>query len=76
MYNSKKAQVNTEEVESNNQLLLISTNDMLNERKAGIEKVNDMFGTDIQISINPKFDVNEVKKEGVENERQNATILS
>lgn len=76
MYNSKKAQVNTEEVESNNQLLLISTNDMLNERKAGIEKVNDMFGTDIQISINPKFDVNEVKKEDASNERQNTSILS
>lgn len=62
MYNSKKAQVNTEEVESNNQLLLISTDDMLNNRIEGFEKVNDMFGTDIKVSINPKFDVNEVKE--------------
>lgn len=57
MYNPKKAQMNVEEVESNNQLLLISTNDMLKNRKEGIEKVNDMFGTDIKVSLNDKFNV-------------------
>lgn len=62
MYNSKKAQVNVEEVESNNQLLLISTDDMLNQRRIGIEKVNDMFGTDIRVSLNEKFDISKVKE--------------
>lgn len=55
MYNPKKAQVTDDEVESNTQLLLISTDDMLKERREGLERVNRMFGTDIMVSINPKF---------------------
>ena len=55
MYNPKKAQVTDDEVESNTQLLLISTDDMLKERKEGLERVNRMFGTDIGVNINPKF---------------------
>lgn len=55
MYNPKKAQVTDDEVESNTQLLLISTDDMLSERKEGINKVNNMFGTSISVSINPLY---------------------
>lgn len=61
MYQPKKAQVTDDEVDSNDQILLISTDDMLKERKEGLERVNDMFGTDIQVRLNPKFDVKEVK---------------
>ena len=57
MNNPKKAQVNEEEIEANNQLLLISTDDMLKCRKEGIEKVNSMFGTNIVVRLNPKFDI-------------------
>lgn len=64
MNNQKKAQVNSEEVEANNQLLLISTDDMLKSRKMGIEKVNDMFGTSISVRLNDKF----IVKEGEVNE--------
>lgn len=59
MHIVKKAQLNTEEVNSDNQLLLISTDDMLKARKEGIERVNDMFGTDIQVRINPLYQVKE-----------------
>lgn len=55
MYNPKKAQVTDDEVESNTQLLLISTDDMLRERKEGIDKVNNMFGTSISVQINPLY---------------------
>ena len=55
MYNPKKAQVTDDEVESNTQLLLISTDDMLRERKEGIDRVNNMFGTSISVSINPLY---------------------
>jgi hypothetical protein len=55
MYNPKKAQVTDDEVESNTQLLLISTDDMVRERKEGIERVNNMFGTSISVSINPLY---------------------
>lgn len=55
MYNPKKAQVTDDEVESNTQLLLISTDDMLRERKEGLDRVNNMFGTSISVNINPLF---------------------
>lgn len=58
MYNPKKAQVNSEEVESNDQLLLVSLDDMFKARVEGIEAVNDMFGYSIDVSINPRFDIN------------------
>ena len=57
MNQQKKAQVNTEEVESNDQLLLISSDDMLREREEGVERVNALFGTDIRVKLNPLFDV-------------------
>ena len=61
MYNPKKAQVTEEELDTNNQLLVISLDDMLKARKEGIEKVNDMFGTNISVKINPKYDIENVK---------------
>lgn len=63
MNNQKKAQVNEEEIEANDQLLLICHDDMLKCREAGIEKVNEMFGTNISVRINPLFDVKEVSDE-------------
>ena len=63
MYQPKKAQVTDDEVDANDQMLLISTDDMLKSRKEGLEKVNNMFGTDIQVRLNPKFNVKEVKED-------------
>lgn len=57
MNNPKKAQVNEEEIEANDQLLLISLNDMLRSRKEGLEKVNNMFGTSIDVRLNERFDI-------------------
>ena len=55
MYNPKKAQVTEDEIEVNNQLLLISKEDMLKEREEGVNRVNDMFGTSITVKINDRF---------------------
>lgn len=60
MYNPKKAQVTDDEVESNTQLLMISTDDMLKEREEGLERVNNMFGTNISVRLNPKYNIQEV----------------
>ena len=60
LYNPKKAQVTESELESNDQLLLISTDDMLKSRQEGIERVNDMFGLDISVKLNDKFDISKV----------------
>jgi hypothetical protein len=56
-YNPKKAQVTEDEIEVNDQLLLISKEDMLKERKQGVERVNNMFGTSIDVKINDRFNV-------------------
>jgi len=72
MNNPKKAQVNEEEIESNDQMLLISTDDMLKSRKDGLEKVNNMFGTNITVKLNDKFNVKGVYN----NENRNDSILS
>lgn len=57
MYNPKKAQVSEDEIQVNDQLLLISKEDMLKQRKEGFERVNNMFGTSINVKINDRFDV-------------------
>lgn len=70
MYNPKKAQVTDDEVEANTQILLISTDDMLKERKAGVERVNEMFGTSISVDLNEKY-----KIERSEANEENTTLL-
>ena len=69
MYNPKRAQVNSEEVEANDQLLLISKDDMLKEREDGLDRVNDMFGTNITVKISDRFNIefSQLNKGGVEN---------
>lgn len=67
MNNPKKAQVNEEELTVNNQLLLISVEDMLKARKEGIEKVNNMFNLNITVELNEKFDVESFDSESVVN---------
>lgn len=68
MNNPKKAQVNEEEIEANDQLLLISVDDMLKAREEGLERVNDMFGTDIRVSLNERFDIS--NQGGIENDKR------
>ena len=70
MYNPKKAQVNSEEVESNDQLLLISLDDMKRARTEGAESVNDLLGTSMYPTINERFDIStfDLRKEGESNE--------
>lgn len=70
MNQQKKAQVNAEEVESNDQLLLISSDDMLREREEGVQRVNDLFGTNISVKLNPLFDVKLVSND-MEGEEDN-----
>lgn len=70
MTNQKKAQVNTDEVESNDQLLLISSDDMLKARKKGYEETNNMFGTNIEVRLNPLYDIKNVEEGGNGNETQ------
>lgn len=64
-YNPKKAQVTEDEVESNTQLLVVNTSEMLESRQEGFDLVNKMFGTNIKVSLNEKFDVRNFNLSGV-----------
>lgn len=55
-YQSKKAQVNEEEVTANNDMLLISLDDLREARQAGFDEVNKVFGTNIKVTINEAFE--------------------
>lgn len=63
----KRAQLTDDEVNADEQLLLINPLDMLRERKEGLERVNNMFGTDITVRINPAYD-RRIQKGGTAND--------
>lgn len=63
--NNKRAQMSDEEVEADEQVLLISLDDMLKCRKEGLAKLNEKFGTNVTVKINPKFDRENYRKESV-----------
>lgn len=52
---NKRAQMTDEEVECNDQMLIISPDEMLRKSKEGIEKVNSFFGAKISVKLNDKF---------------------
>lgn len=65
----KKAQLTEEEVTADEQLLLLNVNDMLEVQREGLQRVNDHFGTNITVSLNPIYNRREYeKKEVVEND--------
>jgi len=55
--NNKRGNMTESEVESDTQVLLISLDDMLEQRKTDLEEVNKKYGTNISVSINERFDV-------------------
>lgn len=65
----KKAQLTEDEVTADEQLLLINPLTMLNERIEGLKRVNDHFGTNIKVRINPAYDRREVATDGSSDER-------
>ena len=59
--NNKRANMTESEVESDNQVLLISLDDMLKQRQHDLDKnVNARYGTNIGVKINERFVVKEV----------------
>lgn len=54
---NKKERMITTEVTADTQLLTVNVEDMLSERKAGIDRVNKMFGTNITVKRNPVYEV-------------------
>lgn len=73
----KKERMIQTEVDSNNQMLLVSLSDMLQCRKKACEQFNEIYGTNISVKLSREFDVEEVENvdvdtvESVESESEN-----
>lgn len=58
-YNMKRESINSNESQLNDDMLHPLIDDMLKCRKVGIEKVNEMFGTNITVEFDSAWKVNE-----------------
>ena len=62
-YNMKRESINAGESQLNNDALLPLVDDMLNVRQDAIKKVNEKYGTDIEITLNSSWEDNEIEIE-------------
>lgn len=69
----KKAQLTEDEVEADEQILVIDVEQMKEVQQEGFDRVNDMFGTDIRVEINPIYD-RKTYTGGGKNDNQSDTI--
>lgn len=58
-YNMKRESLNTSESQMNNDALLPLVDDMLKCRERAVEKVNEMFGTEISVTLASSWEDNE-----------------
>lgn len=62
-YNMKRERLNTSEVEMNTDNLYPFIENMLNKRIQGIEKVNELFGTSIEVEFNNVWKLKQIELE-------------
>ena len=55
-YNMKRERLTSAEVETNTDSLYPLVDDMINQRRKAVEKINEMFGTNIEIEFNSSWD--------------------
>lgn len=74
-YNTaKKERVSNAELELNSDNLYPLVDDMLANRREGIEKVNEMYGTNITVELNSSWDYRVLNGMGVHNTKDEITI--
>ena len=61
-YNMKREAINSNESQLNDDMLFPTVDDMLEHRKDGLEKVNEMYGTNITVELNSswRYNVDEI----------------
>ena len=75
-YNMKRESLNSSETTMDESVLLPLIDDMLNERKIGLEKVNKMFGTNITVKLSSSWEKireeikNELAKQELESSQE------
>ena len=62
-YNMKRESINSNEAQLNEDALLPLVDDMLECRRLAIEKINNMFGTDIQVYLDSSWEDNQIELE-------------
>lgn len=62
-YNMKREALNSAETSINDDILFPLVDSMLKERQAGAEKVNKMFGTDINVELSSSWEDNKKEEE-------------
>ena len=62
-YNMKREAINSGESQLNEDMLHPLIDTMLRERKEGLERVNEMFGTNISVKFNSAWEINEREEE-------------
>lgn len=65
-YNMKREAINSDEAQMNHDALYPLIDDLLACRQECIEKVNDMFGTDIKVSFNSVWEIKDKELDAVE----------
>lgn len=55
-YNMKRERLTSAEVETNTDNLYPLVDDMINNRRKAVEKINEMFGTNIEVEFNSSWD--------------------
>lgn len=73
-HEQKKAQLTEDEVEADEQLLVIDVEQMKEVQQEGFDRVNNLFGTDIRVEINPLYDRKTYNKEGNDNDSKSDSI--
>ena len=77
-YNMKRESINSKESQLNEDQLHPLIDNMLAERKEALEKVNNMFGTNISVSFNSAWEINEREEEAeikmIEGEAENVQM--
>lgn len=66
MYNPKKAQVNEEELNTNNQLLVVNTSEMIDVQNDGFINVNKFLGSNMSVELSDSFKLSTEVFEGGE----------
>ena len=69
-YNLKRERLNTSEVQMNVDALNPYVDNMLQERKKAVDKINEMFGTDISVELGSSW---AIRKNETETENKNET---
>lgn len=62
-YNMKRESLNSNESQLNDDMLLPLVDDMLNQRKLALDKVNNMFDTNISVELSSAWEDNKIELE-------------